>query len=85
MEDPRFLNNQDSYPLYLFHEGTNYEAYKLMSPARMVQGGVEGWRFRTFAPRAEAVSVVGDFNGWTPGANPMERDDNGVWTAFVPG
>jgi len=79
------LNNQDSYPLYLFHEGTNYEAYKLMSPARMVQGGVEGWRFRTFAPRAEAVSVVGDFNGWTPGANPMERDDNGVWTAFVPG
>ena len=41
------------------------------------------WRFAVFAPRASAVSVVGDFNGWHVGANPMTREDDGVWCAEI--
>ena len=42
--------------------------------------------FCVWAPRAKAVSVVGDFNDWKPGAHPMtNHDDSGVWTCFIPG
>ena len=51
-------------PLYLFHEGTNYETYRFMSPHETVCDGREGWRFRVWAPNAKSVSVVGDFNDW---------------------
>ncbi|MDR3216780.1 MAG: 1,4-alpha-glucan branching protein GlgB [Clostridiaceae bacterium] len=79
------MNTQDSYPLYLFHEGTNYEAYKLMSPVKISKDGVDLWRFRVWAPAASEVSVIGSFNDWTPGVNKMEVDDNGVWTAYIAG
>ncbi|RZL10135.1 MAG: hypothetical protein EOP40_07460, partial [Rubrivivax sp.] len=53
------------------------------------QGGVQGVRFDVWAPNAQAVSVIGDFNGWRYDAHPLERVDTdgrwGVWTGFVPG
>ncbi|MFC4639471.1 1,4-alpha-glucan branching enzyme [Deinococcus hohokamensis] len=49
------------------------------------QGGVEGVRFAVWAPGAQHVSVVGDFNDWNGFENPMIRLDFGVWGAFVPG
>lgn len=48
--------------------------------------GVAGTRFAVWAPNAQRVSVVGDFNGWDGGVHPMRlRPECGVWEIFVPG
>ena len=45
-----------------------------------------GWvRFAVWAPRARAVSVVGDFNGWDAAANPMKNLSDGVWSVSIRG
>ena len=49
------------------------------------EGGVSGVRFAVWAPGAQHVSVVGDFNGWDGFSHPMARLDFGFWGAFVPG
>ena len=42
--------------------------------------------FRTWAPHAKAVCIVGDFNSWVPGSHPMQQlEDTGIWEAFIPG
>ena len=76
---------KDSYASYLFHEGTNYQAHKMFSPAPSFEDGVGGWDFAVWAPNASSVSVVGDFNGWDVNANRMQKQDDGVWTTFVAG
>ncbi len=76
------MSNTDM-PLYLFHQGTNYQAYKLMSPHVETIDGVTGWMFRVWAPAARSVAVIGDFNGWDRSRNPMHKISSGVWEAFV--
>lgn len=76
---------KDSYASYLFHEGTNYQAYKLLSPMPKVEDGIDGWQFAVWAPSAKRVSVVGDFNNWNVDANPMQPTEDGIWTAFIGG
>jgi 1,4-alpha-glucan branching enzyme len=44
-----------------------------------------GYVYREWAPGAEALFLVGDFNGWDRQANPLQRLDYGVWEAFLPG
>ena len=80
------LNAIDTYSTYLFHQGTNYNSYRLFGAHRTVRGRKACVRFAVWAPHAQKVSVVGDFNHWDPGANPMERaDENGIWAAYIPG
>ncbi len=74
----------EDFPKYLFHEGTNYEADRLFCPRAVCVGGKKGWLFRLWAPNAAAVSVVGDFNGWKAGVNPMCADEGGIWETFIP-
>ena len=76
---------KDGFATYLFHEGTNYEAYKMFCPYPDTQDGVEGWSFAVWAPNAKSVSVVGDFNEWQPDATPMVKEYDGVWRTFIPG
>ncbi|HQZ00759.1 MAG TPA: alpha-amylase family glycosyl hydrolase [Propionicimonas sp.] len=45
----------------------------------------DGVGFRVWAPHADAVAVTGDFNGWSPDANPLEGEGNGNWSGFIPG
>ena len=85
-------NNMDiipeSYkaPLHLFHEGKNFEAYKFFGSVRGEKDGQTGYYFRVWAPHAQAVSVVGNFNSWNDTKNTMERiSDTEVWEAFVAG
>jgi 1,4-alpha-glucan branching enzyme len=69
------------YDLHLLTEGTHYRSFEKLG-AHVVDGGTH---FAVWAPNAAAVSVIGDFNGWTPGATPMQlRAEAGVWELFVP-
>ncbi len=68
-----------------FYYGVNFKAYEDFSPKKVVQNGVEGWRLRTWAPRANKISVVGDFNGWSDTAHEMIRNEKGIWECFVAG
>jgi 1,4-alpha-glucan branching enzyme len=72
--------------LYLFNEGTHRRlAEKLGAHAGEVDGVAGTW-FAVWAPNAERVSVVGDFNGWERDRQPLApRGGSGVWEAFVPG
>ena len=80
------LNAIDAYSMYLFHNGTNYNSYRLFGAHKAVRRKESCVRFAVWAPHAQAVSVVGDFNGWDDSRNPMERaDENGIWKTFIPG
>lgn len=69
-------------PLYLFHEGSNARAYKYFGVHKIDEGKMV---FRTWAPHAAGVSVVGDFNHWDAEKNPMlPVDDGGVWEVEMP-
>lgn len=78
-------NVSSSEELYLFHQGANYKAYEYMGAHRTTVDGVEGIMFRTWAPNAMSVSIVGDFNNWDNSKNPMiSLNYQGVWECFVP-
>ena len=70
---------------YLFKEGTHTRLYEILGNRRMAREGVEGVYFAVWAPNAESVSVVGDFNGYRPGVHPLRPrvDGSGVWEGFV--
>ncbi len=70
---------------YLFGEGTHYEIYKKLGAHPMKRGRSEGVYFAVWAPLAQAVSVVGDFNQWDETAHPMKKvGPIGIYEVFVP-
>ena len=74
------------FDLYLFHQGTNYHAQEMLGAHFVEQDGKKGIRFTVWAPNANAVSVVGEFNDWNVFINPMNRIDDGeIWETFVEG
>jgi 1,4-alpha-glucan branching enzyme len=69
-----------------FNAGVNYEIYKYLGAHPCVKEGVEGTAFGVWAPFAERVSVVGDFNHWDGRRHMMNKiDDTGVFELFIPG
>lgn len=76
---------KDDFLTYLFHEGSTCRAYDLLGAHFETRDGMEGVVFRCWAPNAVTVSVVGDFNDWQHGANPMKKLDQSLWEAFVSG
>ena len=78
-----FITEDDCY---LFGQGTHYEIYKKLGAHPRTFKGADGWYFAVWAPHAQAVSVVGDFNDWNPDANPCEKIfQGGIWETFIPG
>ena len=76
------LSDQD---IHLFNEGTHLRLWERLGAHRLSLDGAEGVSFAVWAPNAQAVSVVGDFNGWDPAANRLSaRGSSGIWEAFVP-
>ncbi len=72
--------------LHLFNEGSHTRLWERLGAHPVTVGGEAGTDFVTFAPEANAVSVVGDFNGWDPDSHPLEpRGRSGLWERFVPG
>ena len=81
-----FLPQLSDFDLYLFGEGRHWHVYRMLGAHLHTVDGVTGVRFATWAPNAQRVSVVGDFNRWDGRAHPMRvRGDNGVWELFIPG
>jgi 1,4-alpha-glucan branching enzyme len=74
------LTDQD---IYLFREGTFVRAYEKLG----AHPSAEGTQFAVWAPNAQSVAVVGDFNGWNPTSHKLEprSDSSGIWEAFLPG
>ncbi len=77
--------SQTDFPLHLFHHGENFKTYELMGAHPAKQGRKQGYIFRVWAPRAESVSVVGEFNNWNETANVMQRMIDGeTFELFIP-
>ena len=71
---------------YLFGQGTNYEVYKKLGAHPTTYRRKKGVYFAVWAPNAQSVSVIGEFNDWEEEANPMEKvGPIGVYEVFVPG
>jgi len=73
------------FELHLFAEGTWYKAYDRMGAHIRTAEGITGVHFAVWAPNAERVSVVGDFNRWDGRCHPMSsRGATGLWELFIP-
>ena len=71
---------------YLFGQGTHYDIYRKLGAHPVKDGDEEGVYFAVWAPNAQGVSVIGEFNEWDEQANPMTKAGPiGVFETFVPG
>jgi 1,4-alpha-glucan branching enzyme len=86
-EDPyRFPTVLGDIDLHLLAEGTHRRLYEKLGAHPATIAGTDGVTFSVWAPNAQRVSVVGDFNGWDGRRNPMrKRHEAGVWELFLPG
>ncbi|RXI98763.1 1,4-alpha-glucan branching protein GlgB [Anaerobacillus alkaliphilus] len=74
------------HDLYLFHQGNLFQSYTVMGAHLLNEKGKSGVRFTMWAPNAENVSVVGNFNSWNGTLHEMNRvSENGIWSLFIPG
>jgi 1,4-alpha-glucan branching enzyme len=72
------------FDLYLFGEGTHHRIYEKLGAHPVEFDGVAGVYFAVWAPNANEVSIVGDFNHWNINQNPMQRNKVGIWELFIP-
>jgi len=73
------------YDLHLLAEGTHYRTYEKLGAHIKNVNGTVGTHFAVWAPNAERVAVIGDFNNWDPEHNRMKvRGEAGVWETFIP-
>jgi 1,4-alpha-glucan branching enzyme len=73
------------FDLHLLSEGTHYRAWEKLGPHRITLGPVAGVHFAVWAPNAQRVSVIGDFNHWDGRVHVMRRlVPSGVWEIFIP-
>ena len=72
--------------LYLFNEGSHFRLYEKLGAHPMEHEGKEGTCFAVWAPDAQKVYVMGDFNGWDKESHPLHpRGKSGIWEGFIPG
>lgn len=68
-----------------FFTGECFDAYRYLGAhPHTSPDGQSGWLFRVWAPGAVRIQVCGGFDGWGPGVE-MQREDTGIWSAFIPG
>ncbi|HET7159170.1 MAG TPA: 1,4-alpha-glucan branching enzyme, partial [Burkholderiales bacterium] len=75
------LTDQD---IYLFREGSHTKLYDKLGAHLLPDGAA---RFAVWAPNAQSVSVIGDFNGWNADTNPLQPrwDHSGIWEGTAEG
>jgi 1,4-alpha-glucan branching enzyme len=80
---PSYLTDFD---IYLLGEGTHSHAYEKLGAQLRTVDGVTGVNFAVWAPNAQSVGIVGDFNRWDSRAHMMRKHiPSGIWELFVPG
>ncbi len=86
-DDPyRFPVLWTDYDLHLFAQGNNFQVYQHLGAHLRRHNDSNGVAFSVWAPNAERVSVVGNFNHWDGRIHPMRvRGNSGVWELFIPG
>ncbi len=74
------------FDIHLFREGRHYRLYEKFGAHPLVKFGVSGTYFAVWAPNADQVSVVGDFNGWNRSAHLLHprSDGSGIWEGWIP-
>ena len=74
------------FDVHLFREGKHYKLYNKLGAHLTEFKGQKGTHFAVWAPNADYVSVIGDFNNWNPESNSMNArwDGSGIWEVFVP-
>jgi len=81
-----FAPQLSEFDLYLLGQGEHLESYKVLGAHLKTVDGMEGTAFAVWAPNAQRVSVVGDFNEWDGRRHMMRRlGGSGIWEIFVPG
>ncbi len=82
--DASLLGDHD---IYLLKEGNHFKLYDKMGAHTGAVEGMDGTHFHVWAPNAERVTVMGDFNGWSPESHSLKvrEDGSGVWEGFIPG
>jgi len=81
--DVSLFSEQD---IYLFREGNHFRLYEKLGSHLMTHEGVPGTYFAVWAPNAESVSVIGDFNDWNKESHRLHVrwDSSGIWEGFIP-
>ena len=92
--DGAYLEVRDTYAfpyllsefdLHLIGEGRHYDTYEKLGAHIKTLEGVRGVHFAVWAPSAQRVSIVGDFNRWDGRISPMRaRGSSGIWELFIP-
>ena len=67
-----------------FHAGRDFRAWEWAGAHRLHRESGDVWQFSVWAPNAQRVSIAGEFNRWDREADPMVREDDGLWTAELP-
>uniref|UniRef100_A0A7C3ZC96 1,4-alpha-glucan branching enzyme GlgB n=1 Tax=Desulfobacca acetoxidans TaxID=60893 RepID=A0A7C3ZC96_9BACT len=81
--DVSLLSDDD---LYLFNEGSHFRLYLKLGAHLQTVDGDSGTYFAVWAPDAEKVFVIGDFNNWDKASHPLApRGQSGIWDGFIPG
>jgi 1,4-alpha-glucan branching enzyme len=75
------------HDIYLFREASHYKLYDKLGSHIVEHNGERGTFFAVWAPNAEFVSVIGDFNGWNGESHQLKirGDESGIWEGFIPG
>jgi len=86
VDDPyRYGRVLTDYDLHLLNEGTHHRAFEKLGAHRIAVGTTTGVHFAVWAPNADRVSLIGDFNGWDGRVHPMRLlVPSGVWEIFMP-
>ena len=74
------------FDINLFKAGKHFRLYEKLGAHLVELNGVQGVYFAVWAPTAHSVSVIGDFNFWTPGEHELyvRWDSSGIWEGFIP-
>jgi 1,4-alpha-glucan branching enzyme len=86
LDDPyRYGQVLTAFDLHLLAEGTHYRAWEKLGSHCMTVGTTRGVHLAVWAPNAQRVSVIGDFNHWDGRVHPMRKlFPNGIWELFIP-
>lgn len=88
MDFPSVLNASlfTDFDINLFKGGKHFRGYEKFGSHPMTRDGVDGTYFSVWAPNAQSVSVIGDFNGWNRESHylSVRWDSSGIWEGFIP-